>query len=135
MIIRAAAFAALLFAAGTAQAETVTVTLTGVQANQGGTIQAVLATRSEFMRGGTHVASATPSGDQLVLTFENVPEGEYALLVMHDANGNGRLDMGAMGPTEGWTMSNGAPMGMPTFDAQKFTVGTTPVSLTEAMRY
>jgi Uncharacterized protein conserved in bacteria len=118
------------------QAQTVTITLTGVQAQRGGTLGAVLATRDEFMRGGSYRLRETPGGESVVLTFENVAPGDYAFMVMHDENGNNRLDMGDRGPTEGWAMSNGANLeGYPTFDAQKFTVGTGPVTLTVPMHY
>lgn len=39
----------------------------------------------------------------------DLPPGRYAFRVFHDADGDGRLDTGAMGaPTEGWSASNGA---------------------------
>lgn len=46
--------------------------------------------------------------------------GRYALFAMHDANGNGDLDLNLLGiPTEGYGFSNGAAgtVGPPSFDA------------------
>ena len=125
--------------AAPALAQDVTVTLRGVEA-RGGEVKAVLNTSATFMRGAdyTAVASGNAAGD-LVLTFRNVAPGDYALMVMHDANGNGQFDMSPIGmPAEGFAFSNkGQPlMGMPTFQALKFTVSAAgDVTLTEPMLY
>lgn len=132
-IMLAATAAVLALTASPTLAETVTVTLTGVHARPG-PILATLATRDQFMREGSYVARAAAAEGQVVLTFENVAPGEYALMVMHDENSNGQFDMAA---SEGWAFSNStAPMtGMPTFDQHRFTVGEAPVRLTETLRY
>ena len=138
MIRLSLACLALYAAAAPALAGDVTVTLKGVEA-RGGDVSAVLNTAGTFMRGADYVASApgdTP-GD-VVLTFRDVVPGDYALMVMHDANSNGRFDMGPSGmPDEGFAFSNkGQPlMGMPTFEGLKFTVGTDGVTLVEPMTY
>jgi uncharacterized protein (DUF2141 family) len=133
----ALAAATLSLIATAAQAETVHVTLSGVQAKPG-RIAASLNTREQFMRGaGSYTAMATPTAGAVTLTFEGVAPGDYVLMVMHDENSNGRMDFGAMGPSEGWAFSNGdAPMmGPPEFDAHRFTVGAERVELTETMHY
>ncbi len=116
----------------------VTVTLTGVEA-RGGEILLTLNGRDTFLRGAgehTETREGSTSGD-LTLTFEDVAPGEYALMVMHDANGNNRFDMSPMGmPDEGYAFSNGSEMmGMPTFDAHKFTVTEAGATITAAMAY
>ena len=59
--------------------------------------------------------------------FEGIPFGEYAVSVVHDENGNKRLDMGPMGfPTEGVGFSNGQKIVM---SVPKFSNST--ISLTE----
>jgi uncharacterized protein (DUF2141 family) len=69
----------------------------------------------------------------VILTFRNVAPGDYALMVMHDLNGNDRFDFG----TDGWAFSNSSlpMMGPPVFDERKFTVANAPVTLTETMTY
>ena len=129
---------ALSAIAAPALAADVTVTLHGVQA-RGGEVKAVLNTPATFMRGAdyTAVVSGDTSGD-VVITFHDVAPGEYALMVMHDANGNDRFDMGPTGmPQEGFAFSNkGQPlMGMPTFQGLKFTVGPDGAVLSEPMTY
>ncbi|MBL3657561.1 DUF2141 domain-containing protein [Fulvivirga sediminis] len=43
------------------------------------------------------------------VVFEDLPAGEYAISVIHDANKNGKLDFGNMGPTEAYGFSNNPP--------------------------
>lgn len=125
--------AALALTTGSAAAETVTITLNGVEAKPGRII-AVLNTREQFLRAGpAHETVVEPVAGGVTLTFENVAPGDYALMVMHDLNGNGQFDFG----TDGWAFSNSArPMtGPPAFDEHKFTVADAPVTLTENLRY
>lgn len=127
------ALAALALTAGSAAAETVTVTLTGVRA-QAGPIKASLNTRDQFLRAApAYEAVAEPAAGGVILTFRNVAPGDYALMVMHDLNGNDRFDYG----TDGWAFSNSnlPMMGPPVFDERKFTVANAPVTLTETMTY
>lgn len=127
------ALAALAATAGAAAAETVTITLNGVEARPG-RIMASLSTREQFLLAGpSHEAVVEPAAGGVTLTFEDVAPGDYALMVMHDLNGNGQFDFG----TDGWAFSNSArPMtGPPAFDDHKFTVANAPVTLTENLRY
>ena len=132
------ALACLALSAAPALAQDVTVTLTGVEA-RGGHVNAVLNTEATFMRGADYTARV--SGDAagtVTLTFHNVAPGDYALMVMHDANDNGQFDMSPMGmPAEGFAFSNkGRPlMGMPTFNGLKFTVAADGAVMTEPMTY
>ncbi len=41
-----------------------------------------------------------------VITFNNLPEGEYAVSVVHDENENGKIDKGFLLPKEGIGFSN-----------------------------
>jgi uncharacterized protein (DUF2141 family) len=57
--------------------------------------------------------------------FGKVPAGEYAVVVVHDENGNGKLDTGFLGfGGESYAYSNDArPLfGRPGFDETKFAV-------------
>lgn len=138
MIRLALACLALSAVAAPAFAEDVTVTLTGVEA-RGGQLMAVLNTQATFMRGADYTATA--SGDAagtVTLTFHDVAPGEYSLMVMHDANGNGSFDMSPSGmPAEGFAFSSkGQPlMGPPTFQGLKFTVTADGAAITEPMTY
>ena len=58
--------------------------------------------------------------------FEGLAPGEYAVAVMHDENGNGRMDFGLFGiPKEGYGFSNNHThaLSAPTWAESRFTVG------------
>ncbi len=62
---------------------------------------------------------------QVEIVYENVPNGTYAVSVMHDENGNGELDTALFGiPTEPYGFSNNArgQFGPPSFEDTKFTL-------------
>ena len=59
------------------------------------------------------------------LVFENLSPGQYAVMVMHDENDNGKLDTNLVGmPVEGYGFSNNPRvMRKPTWDESRFDVG------------
>ncbi|MEO0769337.1 MAG: DUF2141 domain-containing protein [Cyanobacteria bacterium J06649_4] len=66
--------------------------------------------------------------------FSNVPPGTYAVSVMHDLNGNLRLDTNFLGiPREAWGVSNNVrpALSAPSFDSAKFSMnGNKVISIT-----
>ncbi len=56
------------------------------------------------------------------LRFEGLPQGGYAVAVIHDENGNNKLDTLAGIPREGYGFSNDAPVRFapPRFAAARF---------------
>lgn len=58
------------------------------------------------------------------LRFLHVPGGSYALSIIHDENGNGKLDTFAKIPREGFGFSGNPPIrfGPPKFDEARFDV-------------
>jgi uncharacterized protein (DUF2141 family) len=57
--------------------------------------------------------------------FTGLPQGNYAVLIFHDENGNGKLDKNIFGiPKEGYGASNNPAKKMraPTFDEAKFSL-------------
>ncbi|MEO7656550.1 MAG: DUF2141 domain-containing protein [Sphingomicrobium sp.] len=57
-----------------------------------------------------HSVHAIIAADGGGVTFEHLVPGEYALLLLHDANRNGKLDKRFGIPREGFGFSNNAPM-------------------------
>jgi len=58
-------------------------------------------------------------------TFKDIPDGTYAISVLHDQNDYGKMDKNIMGiPKEGYGASNNPRkrMGPPGFDEAKFSV-------------
>ena len=132
----AVSLASAALAVSAASAGTVTVTLTGVELRPG-QVNVALATRNQFLRGGTYTAKVSPTAGATTVTFSDVAPGDYALMATHDENGNGRMDLGLMGPTEGFALSNqpGPLRGFPRFERHRFTVGSAPVTITAPMHY
>lgn len=54
--------------------------------------------------------------------FKNVPKGNYAILVLHDEDANGKLKMYFFGPPKEGIGASNNPKGHPKFDEASFTV-------------
>ncbi|MEH3107784.1 MAG: DUF2141 domain-containing protein [Sphingomonas fennica] len=67
---------------------------------------------------------SVPAADAGALAFENLPSGDYAVALFHDANGNGRLDTALGIPREGFGFSRNPTIlfGPPRFAAARFAV-------------
>ncbi len=64
---------------------------------------------------------------KVVVVFENVPSGIYAVSILHDSNRNGKMDSNLFGmPKEGFGFSNDAmgTFGPPSFENARFTVSS-----------
>lgn len=73
--------------------------------------------------GGSQMVPAKKDG--VAVTFKDLPEGEYAVSLFVDENGNGKLDSNTIGiPIEPYAFSNDAAgnFGPPTFEQSKFVV-------------
>lgn len=119
-------FALLAAVATQAPAAELTVAVTGA-ASTGGTIEVSLFDSAEgFMREPFLQQSGPPGEDgRFETVFVAVPEGEYAVVAVHDENGNGALDGGFLGiGAEGYGFSNGAwaLFGWPGFEKAAFRV-------------
>jgi len=88
---------------------------------------------------GTRTVRAAIDGMQASCVFEDLPPGIYAVAVVHDENGNGRLDRNFLGiPAEGYGVSNNRTYAMssPKWDESKFVVAPgEPVLLRVNLRY
>jgi uncharacterized protein (DUF2141 family) len=113
------------------QGTSITVSITNIP-NAKGKVMVSLHQKHSFMKGAgiQNLESGIKDG-KVSFTFENVEEGEYAVLALHDENENNQMDFDANGmPLEGYGMSgNGMPMGPPLFEEAKFTVDAEPLEL------
>jgi uncharacterized protein (DUF2141 family) len=78
------------------------------------------------------------SKDGVTVVFENVPEGDYAVSVLHDENGNGVMDSNVVGiPKEGFAFGNNATgtFGPPSFEKAKVSVKKGRVRQELKMKY
>jgi len=65
------------------------------------------------------------TGNSSTITFKNLPEGEYAVSILHDENQNGKIDKKWLYPTEGVGFSNMTSINLlnrPNFKKTKFKV-------------
>jgi uncharacterized protein (DUF2141 family) len=138
--VTAAALVAPLPASSTQGGSTVTVAVTGLR-NTNGMIHACLTAQPRHFpdcdRDPASHRLSVHAASNLVLEFPNVPPGTYAVAVLHDENGNGRVDKMLMIPREGFGFSRDAPvrMGPPHFADAAFALGAATAHQTIRMRY
>lgn len=88
---------------------------------------------------GARTVRASITGTQATCVFDELPPGAYAVAVVHDENGNGRLDKNFLGiPTEGYGVSNNRTYAAssPKWDESRFTVAARePAVLRVNLRY
>lgn len=91
-----------------------------------GTVMVALFKPSDRWLGRASVGTATPArSDGVSVTFKGLEEGEYAISLFVDENGNGKMDTNPIGiPIEPYAFSNDATgsFGPPTFEKAKFSV-------------
>ena len=91
--------------------------------NDNGHVLIGLHTADTFMKGqGVQNAKEKVKDGKVIVTFENVSPGDYAIMVLHDENDNQRMDLEVNGmPKESYGMSNNRMLyGPPTFTDAKF---------------
>ena len=91
----------------------------------GGQVHAVLHTAETFMQSeGIDFVTVEGKKGEMSMSFKGVEPGTYAIIILHDLNGNSRMDFDNNGmPLESYGMSgNDMHMGPPSFEAAKFEV-------------
>ncbi|GGZ89561.1 DUF2141 domain-containing protein [Novosphingobium arvoryzae] len=78
-----------------------------------------------------------PAAGTVRIEFGHVPAGRYAISLIHDENGNRKMDMAIMMPKEGYGFSRNAPVsfGPPKFAKAAFDVTGGDVVQQAKMRY
>lgn len=108
-----------------AQNVKLTVTVSGLK-NSTGTVKVGLYNSDgTFLKKTYKSLSSEIKNKETVVTFSNVPAGEYAISTFHDENNNGKLDKNMMGiPSEDYAASNNAKgfMGPPAYTDAKFVI-------------
>lgn len=130
--------AALVALAAPAHAADLTVTLHDVRAQTGLIKLAVVDSQAGWDGQAPPVAAdgAPPRGDTATFVFKGLEPGAYAVSVMHDENGNGKLDTNLIGmPVEAYGFSNNPRvMRKPTWDEARFEVGSEDAALDITLR-
>ena len=107
----------------------IVIDLDGIETARGGSILVALFNKADQFPSGAGAFRKLKlvPGRGVSGVFDNLPEGEYAVSVVHDVNGNEKMDMKWLPfphPGEGYAISNNATgvMGPPKFSDAKFTV-------------
>ncbi len=94
----------------TLNAASITVNISGIQTKDG-FLRIILFSKAEgfpsnYTKGIRDTSIVTPEKSETV-TFTNLPAGTYSVSVLHDRNGNKKMDSGMFGiPKEPWGVSN-----------------------------
>lgn len=102
-------FVSLMFLAAAARAGELTVTITDIREAHGTLSVAVVNSDAGWNNQVKPVAfqKVTAAKGEITLKFADLPDGKYAVQVMHDQNDNGKLDTNFVGiPSEGYGFSN-----------------------------
>ena len=101
------------------------VRMTGFENNEGSAIIALYDSEGNFLKDYIKGEIILIENKQASITFSDIPDGEYAISVVHDEDNNGKLNM-VFGfyPTEATGTSNNAParFGPPKWEDAKFEV-------------
>jgi uncharacterized protein (DUF2141 family) len=116
--------AALVLLTGAAPTTTLEVTLTQLRSTKGLIRLCVTANPKSFpgcAKDASAITRSVPAGEH-VIRIEGLAPGTYALSVIHDENGNGKLDTFAGIPREGFGFSRnpGLGFGPPRFASAQF---------------
>jgi len=108
-----------------AQNVKLTVAVSNVKSNEGTVKIGLYNSDGTFLKTTYKSLSAPVKDNKAVVTFTNLPAGEYAISTYHDENNNGKMDKNMMGiPSEDYASSNDAKgfMGPPSYKDAKFVI-------------
>lgn len=120
-------FAMVTVGTGAAQQHTLKMEIKGVTSAQGQVSAALYPDQNSFLKFDKVFKSVSVKAVKGVtaLTIKDIPDGNYAVAVFHDKNGNGKLDTNFLGiPTEPVAFSNAK---MKTFGPPKFNECAFPI--------
>ena len=129
-----------MLAGASAPEGTVSLTVTGLRSAKGQVLVCLTREADHFpdCSGSTTARSAIVPATRPQATFADLPQGRYAISVLHDENANGRADktLGLI-PREGFGFSRDAPvrMGPPKFEQAAFSIDGGDVRQSVRMRY
>lgn len=131
-------FAVLSLIAVAVQAGELAVTITDIRESQGLLMVSVVNTDAAWNNQAKPVVAQKIAAikGEMTLDFPDLPPGKYAVQVMHDENGNNKLDANFLGiPSEGYGFSNNPNvMRRAHFDEAVFEVGADKTVITIRLR-
>ncbi len=118
--------------AGPVAAADLTVTIGPVTQSAGELMVAVYNSADTFSDTSIATQRAAAKEGDVVVTFNGLEAGEYAIMVFHDVNGNDKLDTNLLGiPSEPWgaSLEGKRVFGAPGWDDTRFSVTDTNLSI------
>jgi uncharacterized protein (DUF2141 family) len=131
------AILALFYSAAQARAADLTIRIDNVESNDGQVMVALYDGAANWLKRPLQTAAVEAVAGTTTVQFKDLAPGEYAFAVVHDANGNGRLDKNRMGmPVERSGFSKDAQgfMGPASFEAARFSLPAAGSSLAVNLR-
>ncbi|QDW22966.1 DUF2141 domain-containing protein [Flavobacterium sp. KBS0721] len=108
-----------------AQNVKLTIAVSGLKNNSGTLKVGLYNSDGTFLKTTYKSVASKIKDNKAMVTFDNLPAGEYAISTYHDENNNGKLDKNMMGiPSEDYAASNNAKgfMGPPAYKDAKFVI-------------
>lgn len=107
----------LFFASTHVASDTLTVTISGINPDQGKTFIGVFNKNEEFPNGEQFKGIIIDSDQKSASNVFEIPAGEYAIAAYQDKNGNQSLDRNFLGiPKEKYGFSGKKVLGQPSFN-------------------
>lgn len=102
----------------------VIINIRGLKSDKGELILAIFNDKNDYLKKDfIHKKVKVSKAGDTVVTFEDLPKGEYSVSVIHDENKNGKLDKNVVGiPKESFGFSNVSLgwFGPPSYENTKF---------------
>lgn len=120
------------------QSASIVVVVKDIREAKGSVLVGIYTSKKDFLEKPAMGRSVKVVGPEVVLAFDNLPEGEYAVSIIHDENDNKELDRNKLGlPQEGYCFSNNVfgRLGPPSYDNVKIVLKGRSVRQTLTMKY
>jgi uncharacterized protein (DUF2141 family) len=120
-LVAATVMAGLPLSQAAAEQAQLVIRIEGLRSDSGYVRLGLFDQADDFPRGDPVVGQAVPAmAGSVIAVFDGLEEGEYAIAVYHDEDGDGEFTKNFLGlPLEGYGFSNDAPvvLGPPAFDS------------------
>ena len=87
---------------------TIELRVSNVEINKGPILVALYNSESSYMEVEFKAGMGESTANEVVIMFEDIPGGEYALTLFQDENEDKELNVGMFGPKEPYAFSNNA---------------------------
>jgi uncharacterized protein (DUF2141 family) len=141
-ILGSAIGAAALVSAAAAAGPTATleVNISGLRSQKGNVLVCVTANARFFpdcSKDPKSYRATVPARDSAQVSLRGIAQGTYAIAVIHDENGNAKMDMAVFIPKEGFGFSRNPAIrtGPPKFKAVAFAIDAAQISQQVKMKY